>query len=162
MRNANAQWWEIQRWDYENIINNKLYLTTINKDEVDAAGNCFLIVNYKVGRALTSMFYLHEWPLSSFSPCFSLLPLLTSLLLNILPANMSTTSNATNNQRVFISLVGDGACWYYWFWFWHQNNFDRKRFYFGKYFLNKECHWWGVNYCPGKMCGDSVKTEAGY
>ena len=44
----------------ENINNNKLYLTTINKDEVDAAGNCFLIVNYKVGRALTSMFYLHE------------------------------------------------------------------------------------------------------
>ena len=88
--------------------------------------------------------------------------LLTSYLLNILPANMSTTSNATNNQRVFISLVGDGACWYYWFWFWHQNNFDRKRFYFGKYFLNKECHWWGVNYCPAKMCGDSVKTEAGY
>ena len=32
----------------------------IYKDEVDAAGNCFLIVNYKVGRALTSMFYLHE------------------------------------------------------------------------------------------------------
>ena len=36
-----------------------LSLIYIYKDDVDAS-NCFLIVNYKVGRALTSMFYLHE------------------------------------------------------------------------------------------------------
>ena len=106
MRNANAQGREIQRWDYENIKNKKLYLTTIDKDEVDAAGNCFLIVNYKVGRALTSMFYLHEWPLSSFTPCFSL------LLVNLLCCSSIFSLPICQlqalpliNQRVSISVV---------------------------------------------------------
>ena len=36
-----------------------LSLIYIYKDDVDAS-ICFLIVNYKVGRALTSKFYLHE------------------------------------------------------------------------------------------------------